>query len=190
MKKPQQHKLIMVGGISANGKSTLAKSLHGHFNAASQKTMLIDSDLVRKVIWYSEKGESRFDETVTLPPEAYSSEFSQKTYDKMAMLATRALNRGMNVIVDATFLSEEERGRFQTLAEKYQAEPHGFWLENDQAILEHRADEREKGVSDANSFVVGLQFKKEFGDVSQWTRIRTDKTAEVTFTKALNALKG
>lgn len=179
----------MIGGISANGKSTLAKSLHGHFNAKSQKTMLIDSDLVRKIIWYGQKGETRFDETVTLPPEAYSAEFSQKTYDEMAKLATRALNRGMSVIVDATFLSEIERERFEALAEKYQVESRGFWLENDQAVLEQRADTRAKGVSDANSFVVGLQFKKQFGDVSHWTQIRTDKTAEVTFEKALKALK-
>ncbi len=181
--------LITIGGASANGKSTLARSLHARFNDNAQKTMLIDSDLMRKVLWYSAQGESSFDEKVTLPVEAYSSEWGEKTYQAMYKNALFALRRGFHVIVDATFLSDEQRKRFEELATLQKAEHKGIWLENDQSALEQRADEREKGVSDATGFVVGLQFKKDFGDVSGWTKIRTDKTAADTLKKAIKALK-
>ena len=181
--------LITIGGASANGKSTLARSLHARFNDNSQKTMLIDSDLMRKVLWYSAQSESNFDEKVTLPVEAYSSEFGERTYQAMYKNALFALRRGFNVIVDATFLDAGQRQKFVELAMQQRAEHKGIWLENEQSVLEQRADAREKGISDATGFVVGLQFKKDFGDVSGWAKIRTDKTAADTLKKAIKALK-
>ncbi|GEM_PF-4797714 len=189
MAKKRKQFVIVVGGASANGKSTLARKLKENFNAEARKTIILDSDNIRKELWYKKEKIKHYDVRAVLPPKAYSSEFSMQTYKEMFNRYETALDEGKNVILDATFLDSWHRNQAHAVAKEYKASFNPFWLENEQSELEKRAENREKGVSDANGFVVGLQFKKDFGDLTGWHRIRTDKSAEDTLKVALRHLK-
>lgn len=188
-KRKQKQFVIVIGGASANGKSTLARNLKNEFNPVAGRIVILDSDRIRKELWYKKEKTKHYDLKAVLPPEAYSSEFNLKTYEEMFYQYEAALHEGWNVILDATFLDEKHRHEARKLAKEYRANFNPLWLENDQETLENRAETREKGVSDANGFVVGLQFKKDFGDLTGWQKIRTNKTAEDTLQVALRHLK-
>lgn len=187
--KTNKQFIIAIGGASANGKSTLANNLKLVFNVESKKTIVLDSDATRKKIWYAEQGVENYDLKTVLPSEAYGSDWGAKTYQALMQECEIAIKNGNNVIVDATFLAPEQRQAFEKMAADADITFKGLWLENDQDALKKRADKREKGVSDANGFVVGLQFKKDFGDLQGWQKIRTDKTAMDTLKAAIKGLK-
>src|SRR5690606_40462148 len=100
--------LILVGGRSGSGKSTVARAL-----AAATGAVLLRSDVIRKKlagIPAEERADAPWGEGI------YTVAFTRRTYDAIASEARRYLEAGATVIVDATFSREADRARFLELA--------------------------------------------------------------------------
>ncbi len=181
--------IIAIGGLSGSGKSTLAKNFSNYFNNVMFKnTVLLDSDVIRKELWYHEQGVKNYDPKDVLPLGAYSPEFSLQTYSETMFRIKEQIRWDYNshVIVDATFLNPRRRYDLSLTANQTNSALRRLWLENDNDVLKNRCETREKGVSDANGFVVGLQLKKDIGDLSRWDVVHTDSNEEDTFKRAIS----
>src|SRR5680860_519043 len=93
--------LILVGGVPASGKSTLAEGL-----GDAIPTAVLSSDRVRKElsdIPPTQHMPARFGEGI------YTPELTGRTYQRLAHLAERLLALGETVVVDASFSTVEQR---------------------------------------------------------------------------------
>lgn len=107
--------LVLVGGLSGSGKSTVARAV-----AEALGAVLIRSDVARKNL-------------AGLAPEAsaesvwgggiYTAEFTDRTYEAILSDTKRYLDSGATVVVDATFSREELRRRFAGAAHEAGARP-------------------------------------------------------------------
>ncbi len=103
--------LVITSGFTGTGKSRIAEAL-----AVELDTALFQSDRIRKEITGVPAEEHRFD---PFGKGIYSQETSRKTYQTLLSKAGDALRQGRPVILDATYLREEERAAAQALAEKH-----------------------------------------------------------------------
>jgi len=106
--EPRQPFVIMVGGFTGSGKSTVAKALSERLGVPS-----INSDIVRKGL-AGKTGR----QTEGYLEGIYSPAMTEKTYAKMARDAQELIVRGKGVILDATFTQREQRQRMVRLAAK------------------------------------------------------------------------
>jgi uncharacterized protein len=101
-------RLVLTCGLSGSGKSTVALAL-----AEAIGGVRIRSDVERKRL---------FGIPVTARPDAaqaarlYGADATQRTYQRLAGLASTLLDAGLDVIVDAAFLRGAERTAFAALA--------------------------------------------------------------------------
>ncbi len=96
---PHRPLLLVICGMTASGKSTLAGSFRG-------RAAIISSDLVRKElagITPTERRREDFESGI------YSPEFTRRTYGEMMREAERILEGGDSVVLDATFARHEQR---------------------------------------------------------------------------------
>ena len=92
--------VLVVGGVSASGKSWLAERLGDRDGAP-----VISSDRVRKRL-------AGVPEGTRLDPEHYSDAARERVYRELGSLAAQALRRAGAVIVDATFEHGGQREAF------------------------------------------------------------------------------
>lgn len=106
--RPEQRPcLLLIGGLPASGKSTLARGLEAH------GFTWIRSDAVRKELAGLQPEDSARDE---LDAGIYTAEWTQRTYDACLERAREALFAGLRVVVDASFQRDADRLRFFELA--------------------------------------------------------------------------
>jgi aminoglycoside phosphotransferase family enzyme/predicted kinase len=108
---PGHPALLITCGLSGSGKSTVARQL-----CEASGMIQIRSDIERKRMSgldARDKSRSGLDEGL------YSVDQTEKTYRRLAELATLVLQAGYSVIVDATFLQRKYRDVFRSLAEKH-----------------------------------------------------------------------
>jgi aminoglycoside phosphotransferase family enzyme/predicted kinase len=105
--RPGRPALILTHGLSASGKSTVARNL-----AAEMPMVRLPADLVRKRM----AGLDPFDTSAPPPAGLYDHEFTEQVYGELRRLADLALDAGWNTIVDATFLTAERRRPLMELA--------------------------------------------------------------------------
>lgn len=160
--------MIAIGGLSGSGKSTLAGRL-----AAETGAVWLRSDSIRKELW-------GVDPLTKLPPEAYSRDFSTKTYDTLASRMEENLRAGRVVIVDMSFAKPVERASFADRAAACGAGFHGIWLDAAPDTLKTRVDARVGDVSDADSTIVTMQLGFDLGAI-EWSRINTDRPADSVY---------
>ncbi|HXV63208.1 MAG TPA: AAA family ATPase [Vicinamibacteria bacterium] len=100
--------LVVVGGIMASGKSTVASRA-----AAELAVPMIDADRTRKFL-------AGVEPTTPIPAKpwqgVYSREFSEKVYEELFRRARAVLTSGRPVILDATFRSAAHRSAARKLA--------------------------------------------------------------------------
>jgi aminoglycoside phosphotransferase family enzyme/predicted kinase len=140
--------LLLICGVSATGKTTLAERL-----AECSGWPHVSSDLIRKQI-------------VGIGPEdrgqgdIYTDELNARTYREMGRAVRTELRSGAGVIVDATFNRQADRESFE---EGLGEEPHPSLVVEctcSRPVLLRRATEREKDparVSDAGVEIVERQ---------------------------------
>lgn len=155
-------RLIAVGGASGSGKSTLATALAPHIGTAPGAVHL-RSDVIRKRLW-------GVDALTALPPEAYTSAMSRKTYGEMEDLAKAVLSAGGSVITDATFTHEGSRKRIEAIAAECGVPFTGIWLDAPQPVLEQRVSDRTGDASDATAAIVRRQLGAKWGKID-WLRL-------------------
>jgi len=96
--------LVLMCGLPATGKSTLAKRL-----AVPLRAEVLRSDVIRKEL-------AGLDPADRPGSDLYTTEWTTRTYGELRTRADDALRRGRHVIADANFPTREMRDRFAALA--------------------------------------------------------------------------
>ena len=113
IKKHVKPVLFITTGLTGTGKTTIARKLAVDYNAG-----IISSDIIRKEIAGIDKYERHHDAYNT---GLYSPENMKQTYDKIFEKADFFLKKQRNVVLDATFKTEELRKKAKKLSEKNNA---------------------------------------------------------------------
>ena len=108
-----QPTLVLMHGASGSGKSWLSNRL-----VAALPAVRIRSDVERKRLAGIDAEQSA---AAPVTQGIYSTQFSHRTYARLADCATHCLRAGCDVIVDAAFLEATDREVFQTLAQQLRA---------------------------------------------------------------------
>ncbi|MEJ2728273.1 MAG: AAA family ATPase [Deltaproteobacteria bacterium] len=101
----------VVCGMTATGKSTIARQLAGKFNIK-----VLSSDLIRKGL-FRNQAQERF----AFEKGMYSREATSMTYGKLYRLAQEEIENENSVILDATFSRKNQRREVLRLAEDMDA---------------------------------------------------------------------
>lgn len=107
-------RLIIIFGLIASGKTTLAQAL-----GKNRGWPVIHSDLVRKTlvgIPATQRVEVPYGKGI------YAPEISGRTYQEMFLQAREHLETGTSVILDGSFMRAADRSQARELAGLYQAE--------------------------------------------------------------------
>ena len=133
--------VLAIGGLQGTGKSTLARILAPEFGAAPGAVVL-RSDEIRKRL-HSVAPED------PLPESAYSDQANAAVNDVLVEQARSVAAGGHTVIVDATFLDPDLRGRLAAEVQGALIQFLGIWLHAPLPVLEVRINARYTDASDA-----------------------------------------
>jgi uncharacterized protein len=154
--------LVAVGGLSGSGKSTVAQALAVAFPPAPG-ARLLRSDVMRKRL-------AGVAPETALPRESYSQGSAQRVYAALYEEAAATLGVGYSVVVDATFLRQEERQAIAAVANEAGVPFIGLWLEAPREVLARRIAGRYGDASDADLTVLNWQLGRDPGTVV-WQRV-------------------
>jgi hypothetical protein len=136
--------LILVGGLPGTGKSTLAAGL-----AAETGWQLIRSDEIRR---HQSEG-----------PDRYAPESRAAVYEELFSAAREQLANGESVILDASWISAEERGLAAQVAEDTESELLSICCVCDDSIGADRIKERLARGDDISEATVAVRDVMETG---------------------------
>jgi uncharacterized protein len=173
--RPRSCRLVVIGGLSGTGKSTLAAALAPRLDAR-----VLRSDVIRKRL-FEVAPETR------LPTSAYTAQVSRRVYQTLRREAANALAAGYSVIVDAVSLKPSERQSFVTVAEAAGVPFAGIWLEAPPATMDRRLRARRYDASDASPEVLAQQLQQDPGTV-EWVRIEAGGDPEGCLSAARRSL--
>jgi hypothetical protein len=153
--KPKQGKVVLMSGLSGSGKSTIASKL-----ARESGAIQIRSDAVRKHL-----GGIALDAKGDEP--LYSSEMTQKTYDRLLDLGVTLASQGYTVILDAKY--DRQALRAPVIE---QAQAHGIAIEilhceASEEVLRDRLVQRQGDISDADLDVLAQQTFEAFSETEK-----------------------
>jgi aminoglycoside phosphotransferase family enzyme/predicted kinase len=141
--------LILIGGLSGSGKSTVAQELAPKIGA-TPGAILLRSDTERKAM-------QGIDPQTHLDASAYTPDARAAIYDRIIQRAQSILKTGHSVLIDATFLDPVEREKATAIAATANIAVHRFWLDAPPEILVERVTARSGDASDADADVVRSQ---------------------------------
>ncbi|ATQ30974.1 AAA family ATPase [Rhodococcus ruber] len=145
-------RLVVVGGLSATGKTTVAHLAGQHLGAT-----VLRSDVVRKELAGLAP---TADATAAVGAGLYSAAHTDETYDELLRRAAVALGHGESVVLDATWLTEPRREAARAVAAAATADLVEIECRADPAVLVRRiVARRERGgdASDATPAVLDDQ---------------------------------
>ena len=155
-------RLVLIGGLSGTGKTTLAREIAPRIGGAPGAIHL-RTDLERKAL----KGVAP---TTHLPPESYSKASSDTVYQRLLERAEVVLSARHSALLDGALLDAAERKAAEALAMRLDVPFSGLWLEADADVLVARVATRSGDASDADAAVVRRQLERDLGPI-RWTRI-------------------
>ncbi|MDP2478946.1 MAG: AAA family ATPase, partial [Candidatus Palauibacterales bacterium] len=139
---PRRPGLVLVAGLPATGKSTLAAGLAEHASFE-----VLASDRVRKELAGVPPGRS----AAAAPDEGlYAPEWTERTYAALLDRASAILHRGGRALVDASFHREERRREFVALARSLAVPVCVLVCRTDAGSVRRRLESRAGGPSDAD----------------------------------------
>ncbi|MEE2034085.1 AAA family ATPase [Rhodococcus sp. CC-R104] len=148
-------RLVIVGGVTATGKSTLSRTIGGHLGAT-----VLRSDVIRKEL----VGLAPTDRTGDgVDAGLYAPAHTDATYAEMLRRATSMLEGGVSVVLDATWLSESRRAAAREIAAAATADVVEIECRADRSVLLRRIRSRaEQGndASDATPAVLDEQLRR------------------------------
>jgi len=168
-------------GLSGSGKSRLAQALAPRLGAVPG-ARVARSDVLRKRM----AGVSIYEK---LQAQNYSSEMTQKTYDRVLQECETSLKAGYWAIADAVFARPDQRSAIENVAENMNIPFYGLWLDAPEPVLKSRVDARREDASDADVNVVDQQMGYELGAIS-WRRINSGESMKKTIESAMLCLNG
>jgi uncharacterized protein len=152
--KNKQGKLIIMSGLSGSGKSTVGQKLANQIGAIQ-----IKSDAVRKHlagIPVTQKGSQ----------DIYTSEMSEKTYNRLLDLGVMLAKIGFPVILDAKYDWVSLRNKVQQAAELNQIPFEIIYCTAPVDVLGDRLSSRENDISDATPDLLAKQIT-DFEDFTE-----------------------
>jgi len=144
--QPELPMLIIMQGVSGSGKSWLAKKIINHYQIINLR-----SDVERKRVQVQGK-------------KQYSSENRNIIYQHLLGFAKDILLENYSVLIDATFLEQQQRTLFLQLAEQCEVPLIIIHTETDQATLLERIQQRSvqtDNVSDATQAILESQLSSQ-----------------------------
>jgi aminoglycoside phosphotransferase family enzyme/predicted kinase len=139
---PRPRALILVGGVSGSGKTTVAQSLLESLGAVRLR-----SDVERKRLHGLSAAARSGSE---LGAGLYTAQATRDTYARLATLADATLPTGFPVIVDATFLHAADRAPFLRLVREREAHGLLLWCDAPLNVLRERIATRAAAGADAS----------------------------------------
>jgi len=146
--------MIIMQGVSGSGKSYLSEQITQRY-----QSIRIRSDVERKRLFENSAIQSSHS---GLKSGLYSQSFSDITYQHLLKLADKILNANFNVIIDATFLQQQQRHLFFQHAEQLKVPFLIVQTQADKQTLIQRIKNRSKqenNVSEANQAVLENQLE-------------------------------
>lgn len=135
-------RLVLVGGVTATGKSTLSRTIGAHLGAS-----VLRSDVIRKEL----AGLAPTDRTGDgVDTGLYAPAHTEATYAEMLRRAGSMLERGLSVVLDATWLSESRRGAARDLAGAAAADIVEIECRAETSVLLQRIRSRSENGDDAS----------------------------------------
>lgn len=160
--KERPARLVVIGGLSGSGKTTVAEALAAYVGAAPG-ARIIESDRIRKAM-HGVPPETR------LPEKAYRPEVSERVYRDMAWRSSLTLAEGGSAVADAVFERQQDRVRMERAAEDRHAPFLGVWLDVAPDVLWRRVAQRHGGPSDATVEILSRQLERNVGEIT-WCRV-------------------
>jgi predicted kinase len=176
---PAKPRLVVIGGLSGTGKSTLSRLLGSRIGRLPGARVL-HSDVFRKRL-------AGVSPETRLPPKHYTRRNDDETYEALFESADDHLACGNSVILDAVFMARSERDVAEALAERYRFGFTGIWLEAPERDRIARVNARENDASDATESVVREQSRRSVGEI-HWHRVRANRPQELIVAAARAAL--
>lgn len=146
---PSSPRLLVIGGRSGTGKSSVARALAPDLGAMPG-AFLLRTDVIRKGLFGREP-------TDRLPPSAYAPEVSTRVFGELADRARVLLRAGRTVIADGVYGDAKQRLRIERVAVELGVPFRAVWLEAARTVLESRVSARTGDASDADVMVVRRQ---------------------------------
>lgn len=146
---PKPVDLVLMGGLSGSGKTTVSRALAPLIGAAPGAVHL-RSDLERKAMQGLPVG-------TPIPTETYTPNARDSVYNRVFERARVILATGQSVLLDATFLNPDHRQNADAVAQISGATLHRLWLDAPLPVLIDRVRARTGDASDADEAVVLLQ---------------------------------
>lgn len=142
MLRPQRPRIVLLSGLSGSGKTWLAERLAPEFGAVHLR-----SDVERKRLG----GLGPMDQSRSAPGEGlYTPGASAALYHHLLHCTRNIIEGACSVIVDATFLDQDQLQPWFDLAEASGASLHRIRCHAPQALLERRIEERGARGGDAS----------------------------------------
>src|SRR5690606_6107960 len=184
--RPRTPRLILTYGLSGSGKTTITTEL-----VARLPALRLRSDLERKRL--AGVAADAHDE-LTVGEGRYGAAATERTYAALAAGADAALAGGLDVIVDATFLSAQRREAFAPIAARHGASLAILACEAPEAELRKRIRARaaaRNDASEATEAVLDAQLRtaqppREGAGVSV---VRVDTAAAIDYDELVKALR-
>jgi uncharacterized protein len=178
---PSPPRLVVIGGLSGTGKSTVARLLGVRLGRGAGARVL-RSDVFRKRL-------AGLAPETRLPPAHYTRRSDEETYEALFESAYDHLACGSAVILDGVFLSRSERDVAEALAYRLDVPFTGIWLEAPERDRIARVAARSGDASDATPEVVREQSRLSIGELSGWHRMRVNRPLELIVAAARAVLE-
>ncbi|CAN5425470.1 bifunctional aminoglycoside phosphotransferase/ATP-binding protein [soil metagenome] len=178
--RPEDARLIAVGGFSGSGKTTVAETLApavGHPPGAR----VLSTDRIRKAL-FGVSAETR------LAADAYEARVSKEVYEILCRRGRDLLEAGGSVILEAVFDRPDRRAAVADLARGMPAAAYTpIWLDVNPATLAERVRNRRSGPSDATAKVLQTQLERGADEIT-WTRIPAGRSVSDVAASILRSL--
>jgi predicted kinase len=166
--------VIAVGGLSGTGKTAIARAIAGELGLR-----VVSSDAIRRELFGDEKRPASYGEGV------YTEEAKQLTYQRMIERGRELLDKDRGVVLDATWLSREERAMAEEMARGAGAELRLIECRLAPETVRKRMEERaarKDGLSDAGWEIYLRQRERysEICDISNGSGLALDTGGDLS----------
>ena len=138
---PDRPGLVLIGGLPATGKSTLAREI-----ADRAGFEVVRSDVVRKELAGLEPEESA---AADWESGLYAPDWTERTYEECLRRVEASLRRGERIVVDASFHAVSRRRPFLEVAERLGVRHRLLVCEARPEVVRRRLEARGADASDA-----------------------------------------